>query len=122
MSRCGSKLRDYSTNYSSNYSIRFRVSTHPAIFKYYSKNPCFSAAAKFTVTDEMTRVISARDRLKWGTFGPLFLLKRHGDLSFLKYFQNTYWWGTCKNQIKSRTNCTNRLQEVPAFWRSLSRK
>ena len=25
-------------------------------------------------------------------------------------------------EIKSRTNCTNRLQEVPAFWRSLSRK
>ena len=77
-------MRDYSTNYSSNYSIRFRVSTYPAIFKYYSKNPCFSAAAKFTVTDEMTRVISARDRLKWGTFGPLFLLKRHGDLSIFK--------------------------------------
>ena len=25
-------------------------------------------------------------------------------------------------EIKSRTNCTNRQQEVPAFWRSLSRK
>ena len=101
MSRCGSKLRDYSTNYSSNYSIRFRVSTYPAIFKYYSKNPCFSAAAKFTVTDEMTRVISARDRLKWGTFGPLYLLNRHGHPYFFTVFSKHILVGNMQENLKS---------------------
>ena len=100
-------MRDYSTNYSSNYSICFRVSTYPAIFKYYSKNTCFSAAAKFTVTDEMTRVISARDRHTWGTFGSLYLLNRHGDLSFFTVFSKHILVGNMQENLKKKEKFDN---------------
>ena len=66
------------------------------------KNPCFSAAAKFTVTDEMTRVISARDRLKWGTFGPLYLLNRHGHPYFFTVFSKHILVGNMQENLKKK--------------------
>ena len=48
----------------------------------------------------MTRVISARDRHKWGTFGPLYLLNRHGNPSFFTVFSKHILVGNMQKKEK----------------------
>ena len=50
----------------------------------------------------MTRVISARDRHKWGTFGPLYLLNRHGNPSFFYCIFKTHIGGEHARKPKKK--------------------
>ena len=50
----------------------------------------------------MTRVISARDRHKWGTFGSLYLLNRHGNPSFFTVFSKHILVGYMQENLKKK--------------------
>ena len=53
-------------------------------------NPIFLA---FMSPEEDSMQFNQLYRYKWGMFGPLYLLNKHGDLSFLKfmyYFKQTF--------------------------------
>ena len=77
------------------------------LFSSITLKPLLSAAAKFTVTDEMTRVISAWDRHKWGTFGPLYLLNRHGNPSFFTVFSKHILVGNMQENLKKKEKFDN---------------
>ena len=55
----------------------------------------------------MTRVIRARDRHKWGTFGSLYLLNRHGDLSFFTVFSKHILVGNMQENLKKKEKFDN---------------
>ena len=77
------------------------------LFSSITLKPLLSATAKFTVTDEMTRVISAWDRHKWGTFGPLYLLNRHGNPSFFTVFSKHILVGNMQENLKKKEKFDN---------------
>ena len=62
----------------------------------------------------MTRVISARDRHKWGTFGPLNLLNRHGNPSFFTVFSKRILVGNMQENLKKKKE---KFDNVFFFWR-----
>ena len=55
----------------------------------------------------MTRVISVRDRHKWGTFGPLYLLNRHGNPSFFTVFSKRILVGNMQENLKKKEKFDN---------------
>ena len=57
----------------------------------------------------MTRVISARDRHKWGTFGSLYLLNRHGNPSFFTVFLKHILVGNMQENLKKKKEKFNKV-------------